>query len=177
MTGWRATCPKRDEGCQWTIDSITEEDARTAGRLHYRAVHRSSTSVEKKPIQPSWPYRGRPNKTQLHLLQLAVDERLLGYYAKIYHVNGIPFDRNAVSFDLANLDATLGPPSEMWVPCLHKGQIQKWVPGLVDAGLLRNPKPQTTREQTRYRPYRIAPEGRRVIMRAGTKGNHNASHR
>lgn len=156
MTGWRAVCSKRDEGCHWTIDSITEEDARTAGRLHYRTEHRSSTSVENKPILPSWPYRGRPNKTQLHLLRLAVDERLLGYYAKIYHVNGI---------------------SEMWVPCSHKGQIQKWVPGLVDAGLLRNPKPQTTREQTRYRPYRVTPEGRRVTMQAETKRCRNAPHR
>jgi hypothetical protein len=172
MTGWRATCPKRAEGCQWAIDSITEEDARTAGRLHYPTDHRSSTSAASKPIQPSWPYRGRPNKTHLHLLQLATNGRLLGYQSKIYHWNGGPIDLNDPA-------GTLGPPLELWVPCPMKGQIQKWVPGLIEAGLLRNPKPQTpgVPSKDRTRPYRVTPEGHQVMMQAEQKECHNASHR
>lgn len=172
MTGWRAACPKRDEGCPWTIDSITEEDARTAGRLHYRTVHRSSTSANSKPIQPSWPYRGEPNRTQLHLLRLTAEGSLLGYQSKIYHWNGGPVD-------LTDLAGTLEPPLELWVPCPLKGQIQKWVPGLVDSGLLRNPKPQDpgVPSKDRTRPYRVTPEGHRVMMQAEQNGCHNAPHR
>lgn len=68
--------------------------------------------------------------------------------------------------------ATLGQPHISWVPAPLPHQIQKWIPGLVAAGLLREPKesPDQVKPGDNERPYRITPEGRRALSQG--RGPH-----
>lgn len=208
MSRWVARCPKRDEGCDWTIVGFTEDAAREAGRQHYRDTHKPKWQAkcsrkdcdwqvktiteqdaraawrkhidETHPVvYPTYPYRGKPNKTQLRLLALAADERLEAYLCRVHDLSKAPAVV-ASSIDLSDLMTGGSTPwsSWQWYPTLAKARglnrgHLNWVQGLLEAGLLRHPKFPPDSRGLVHGMYRITPEGRRVLARHAMKESVN----
>lgn len=194
MTGkWTARCRRHDVGCTWTITAFTEEAAREAGRQHFREAHgrwqatcrrdkcgwseiadseESAQAAyehhraEAHPPKPerTYSYRGKPNKTQLRLLCMATRGELLAYEQHVYHAKADS------EISLEDPSSTLGAPTMWWCPRSLPRGIHVWVHGLREAGLLRDPKQPFAGVRHRrldYQPFRVTPEGHRVLARFG----------
>lgn len=159
MRAWRVRCPKRADGCDWTIEALTKEAARAARRAHHHEAHQPQPSI------PTYPYRGKPNKTHLHLLAMAARGELLASESHVY------FAGRGDSINLNDPASTLGPPLVEWATQPLQRRAEKWIPGLIEAGLLRDPKSEHLGKRFQYFPYRITPEGRRVLAQYEKKAS------
>lgn len=154
MAGWQAWCSERGNGCGWTIRGLTKEAVRDARRWHWREAH--FEPPEQKPLHVQAPYRGRPNNTHLQILRMAAAGELYATVSVIYFWT-------SGALDFANPEATCGPPEISWIPASDDRRITRWIPGLLLAGLLRDPK-QEPGSGMPNTPYRVTPEGRRVLQ-------------
>lgn len=163
MAGYEWVCSR----CDYRIAAITEGAAREAAVKHWRAEHKPRRAAP-APVSDAerWPWRGRANRSQTALLRMAAAGEIRGYLTRVHDLNS-PVAQATVDLDALMVSPHSTPWSSWrWYPSGVDGRLQRFVPGLLAAGLLLPPKMPNDPDRERDGVYRITPPGRAALTAA-----------